>query len=116
MKVLIADDEARLDRIFPLVSIEDSSAGTWAELPSKLEDVAAFKRNVTMYLRTPQAGEQILEMGAPARPVVACPQLLEQTRVAQSIEHGYDPLMRRQIARLVLAHVQVESGACAEAG
>ena len=35
-----------LDRIFPIVGMEDSGAGTWAELPSKPEDVAAFKRNV----------------------------------------------------------------------
>ena len=35
-----------LDRIFPIVNMEDSGAGTWAELPSKPEDVAAFKRNV----------------------------------------------------------------------
>ena len=28
------------------MSMEDSGAGAWAELPSKPEDVAAFKRNV----------------------------------------------------------------------
>src|SRR5215813_9317829 len=35
-----------LDRVFPVVSVEDSGAGAWAELPSKPEDVAMFKRNV----------------------------------------------------------------------
>ena len=69
-----------------------------------------------MNLRTPQAGEQIFEMSTPARPVVACPQLLEETRVTQRIEHGYDPLMRRQIARLVFAYVQIEGGGGVEAG
>jgi len=38
--------QMRLDTIFPIVRIEDSGAGTWDELPSKPEDVAAFKRNV----------------------------------------------------------------------
>jgi anti-anti-sigma factor len=49
-----------LDRIFPIVSMEDSGAGAWAELPSKPEDVAAFKRNVV------QAHQELGRLEGPA--------------------------------------------------
>jgi anti-anti-sigma factor len=49
-----------LDRIFPIVSMEDSGAGTWAELPSKPEDIAAFKRNVV------QAHQELGRLEGPA--------------------------------------------------
>src|ERR1700752_2099188 len=65
---------------------------------------------------TPQGGEQILEMGAPARPVVSSQPLLEKTRAAQSVEHPYDASVRGKIARLVLSHVQVKRSPRSEAG
>src|SRR5262249_25707244 len=49
-----------LDRVFPVVSVEDSGAGAWAELPSKPEDVAMFKRNVV------QAHQELGRLEGPA--------------------------------------------------
>ncbi len=49
-----------LDRVFPSVNMEDSGAGAWAELPSKPEDVAAFKRNVV------QAHQELGRLEGPA--------------------------------------------------
>src|SRR6266851_5199449 len=66
-------------------------------------------------LLTPQCSEQILEMGAPARPVVSSRPLLEKTWAARSLEHPDDTLVCRKIARLVLSHVQVKSSPHTEA-
>jgi anti-anti-sigma factor len=49
-----------LNKVFPIVSMEDSGAGAWAELTSDPKDTAAFKQNVV------QAHQELGRLEGPA--------------------------------------------------
>ncbi|HEV8716760.1 MAG TPA: STAS domain-containing protein [Candidatus Binatia bacterium] len=49
-----------LEKIFPIVAVEELAASTWTELKSELEDTKVFKRNVV------QAHQELAHLEGPA--------------------------------------------------
>ena len=52
--------QMRLDKIFPIVTMEEPAASLWTELQNEPEDIKAFKRNVV------QAHQELANIEGPA--------------------------------------------------